>query len=233
MSVIDEVEAFRKHNEEADDAAPLEKTKEPDNKPDPAEVIAINSEQATVTVQNTLQHAMESKVQDGKQDIKELARDLTYLKGASDLQADETFKQDYQDELAKQMIRDLQDEGKRAAIQQTAKKAEEKNIRNQAFYDGYAPLFELLGIKKAYGLIPMIVTVVVVMIPFLILSFARFIFNGLNSLFEAISKFVKPAFWLCTTLLIIAITVAGLVGLMALSDLIFGTQIISALKSIS
>lgn len=242
MSAIDEVKAFRERQERELNAETAGESSKYDSKdtaeekmPAQRETVAIisrNDEKTTATVQESLQHAMEQKVAEGGADIKELARDLTYMKGASDLQGDESFKKDYQEELAKQMIKDLQDEGKRAAIQQTAKKLEEKNIRNKAFYESYEPLFKLLSIEKAYGLVPMIVTVVVVMVPFLILSFARFIFNGTNSLFVAIGKFAKPAFLICTTVLIVAIAATALVGLMGLSDWILGTRILDALRSL-
>ena len=42
--------------------------------------------------------------------IKELAKDLTYLAGASNLQTDEDFTQAYREELGKQLIEDLKDE---------------------------------------------------------------------------------------------------------------------------
>ena len=151
---------------------------------------------------------------------------MTYLAKAGELQKDEEFSKAYSEELGKQLVESLKNEGKRQAIADAAKKQAELNTRATAFYEGCKPIFELLGIQEAYGLIPMMITVVLLMAPFLIVSLIRFDINSVNSIFTAISGFKKPAFWLCS--IVVSITITALVVLAALwgVDKVFGTNII-------
>ena len=164
-------------------------------------------------------------IEEGK-DIKGMARDLTFLAGASNLQSNDDFKQEYQAVLGEQLLQDLKDEGKREAIKAAARKQEAKNIRAQAYYDGCKPIFELLGIEKAFGLVPMVITTVLLMLPFLIVSLIRFAINSVNSIFTAIAGFKKPAFWLCTIVVTLVITALVVLAAMWGIDSIFGTHII-------
>ena len=228
MSVLDEVDEFKKQSENAESVEPVSMTMEAEETlPEPAEPVSpmVAQVEATDIVKDSLKEAMTEQAKTGAKDIKSLTRDLTYMKGASDLQSNEKFTSNYQKVLAEQLIKDLQDEGKRAAIQQAAKKQEARNIRNQAFYDGCRPVFKMLNIDEAYGLVPMILTVVVLMLPFLGISFVRFVINSINSLFTAISKFAKPAFWICTIAIVAMLVIAAAIGLLYLIDAMFGTQI--------
>lgn len=124
------------------------------------------------------------------------------------------------------MLADLRDEGKREAIKSAARKQEAKNIRATAYYDGCKPIFELLGIDKAFGLIPMIITTILLMLPFLTVSLVRFVINSVNSIFTAIAGFKKPAFWLCS--IVVCLVITALIVLAALwgIDSVFGTSIL-------
>lgn len=178
-----------------------------------------------VSVKKGLQGMIQKTIESGKE-MKDLAKDLTYLAGASSLQENDEFKDVYQEVLGKQLVEDLKDEGKRQAVINAARKQEAKNIRATAFYDSCRPIFELLAIKQAFGLIPMAITVAMLLAPFLAVSFIRFIFNSVNSIAEAVAGFKKPAFWLCTMILCVTLTAA--VVLLALwgVDTIFGTSIL-------
>lgn len=192
--------------------------------------VAEPLQEATNEAVNKMQDAMTDKIKN-TDNLKELAKDLTYLKGASSLQFDEQFSTQYQAELGKQLVSDLKDEGKRAAIAENAKKIEARNLRNQAFYNGCKPIFDLLGIEAAYGLTPMIITVVLLMVPFLAISIVRFIINSINSIFTAISDFKKPAFWISTILIIAAIAFMVILAVLALIDNLFGTDILTRATS--
>lgn len=234
MSALEEYELLKKAREETlemqeEKQVATTTTQEIEkDSPNQAKMAVTTAEEAMLpnkAVQEELSKAISNKVSQGGE-IKELAKDLTYLAGASNLQADEDFTQAYQEELGKQLIEDLKDEGKRQAVVNAARKQESKNIRAQSFYNGCKPIFELLGIQEAYGLIPMVVTVVLLLIPFLVVSLVRFVFNSINSIATAVAGFKKPAFWLCTTVLYITITAAVVLAALWGIDSIFGTHII-------
>lgn len=234
MSALEEYELLKKAREETlemqEEKGVLTTTTQEIEKdsPNQAKMAVTTTEEATLpnkAVQEELSKAISNKVSQGGE-IKDLAKDLTYLAGASNLQTDEDFTQAYQQELGKQLIEDLKDEGKRQAVVNAARKQESKNIRAQSFYNGCKPIFELLGIQEAYGLIPMVVTVVLLLIPFLAVSLIRFVFNSINSIATAVAGFKKPAFWLCTTVLCITITAAVVLAALWGVDSIFGTHII-------
>lgn len=234
MSVLEEIEEMKKKDEgiRANDNVAEGNNNDQVEIEEPAmtgEIIAKDQEPKDMlpnkAVQQGLAKAISDKVDKGGE-IKELAKDLTYLAGASNLQKNDDFKSAYEEALGKQLIEDLKDEGKRQAIANAAKKQETKNIRAQSFYDGCKPIFDLLGIEKAYGLFPMIVTVALLMIPFLLVSLVRFVFNSINSIATAIAGFKKPAFWLCTTVLCLVITAAVVLAALWGIDSLFGTHII-------
>ena len=234
MSALEEYELLKKAREETlemqEEKGVITTTTQEIEKdsPNQAKMAVTTAEEATLpnkVVQEELSKAISNKVSQGGE-IKELAKDLTYLAGASNLQTDEDFTQAYQEELGKQLIEDLKDEGKRQAVVNAARKQESKNIRAQSFYNGCKPIFELLGIEQAYGLMPMIVTVILLMLPFLAVSLVRFVFNSINSIATAVAGFKKPAFWLCTTVLCITITAAVVLAALWGIDSIFGTHII-------
>ena len=227
MSVLDEVEELKaKHAsttaEECNNQTPTEEEANPaDNKLQ----VETTPDVPVVKAQEGLNKMISKTIEEGK-DIKGMARDLTFLAGASNLQSNDDFKQEYQTVLGEQLLQDLKDEGKREAIKAAARKQEAKNIRAQAYYDGCKPIFELLGIEKAFGLVPMVITTVLLMLPFLIVSLIRFAINSVNSIFTAIAGFKKPAFWLCTIVVTLVITALVVLAAMWGIDSIFGTHII-------
>lgn len=237
-SVLDEVKKMQEQDAKAKESAqeqqpmPEAKTEPEPEKPVDSPVLPVNVEKdASGAVGEGLRQAMVEKVKEGAgKDIKGLAKDLTFVAGASDLQNDAEFKEKYKKELGEQLVQDLQAEGKRAAIVESAKKQQARNNRNQAFYDGCKPIFDLLGIEAAYGLVPMAITVVLLMIPFLLVSLVRFVVNSINSVFTAIAGFRKPAFWICSIIICIIITAAVILGALALVDALFGTSILGAAK---
>lgn len=240
MGVLDKVEELKKLNEqgveeEVNQTPTEQKEIEPAiEKPVVSSVLPVNAEPERVSgdiVKTTVQQAMVEKVKEGAQnDMRGLVRDMTYVKGASDLQEDEAFREAYQKELGAQLVQDLKDEGKRAAIVEQSKKQQARNIRDESFFNGCKPIFQLLGIDQAYGLVPMIVTVVLLMIPFLVVSLVRFVINSVNSIFTAIAGFRKPAFWICSIIIVAIITVAVVLGALWLIDTYFGTEILKFTK---
>lgn len=236
MSVLDEIEQLRQSQQ--DQTPEVDNTIKTDTETKP--MVAESSSNTIAQVESVQEPALDSvikgamlnKVKSEEGDIKKLARDLTYMKGASDLQSNDDFTSQYQAELGKQLVQDLKDEGKRQAISDAAKKIEAKNIRNQAFYDGCKPIFRLLGIEEAYGLVPMIITVVLLMVPFLLVSLVRFIINSINSMFVAVSNFKKPAFWICTIIICLVITAVVILLALWAIDSLFGTHILVKAKDI-
>lgn len=207
MSVLDEVEALRVEEEVK------------------AEVV---TEKVPVVAENTVQVGLEKAIgrtiDEGKE-IKDLAKDLTYLKGASDLQTDDDFRAVYQQELGKQLVSDLKDEGKRQAVVNAARKQEARNIRSQTFYDSMKPIFKTLGIDSPFGLIAMVITSVLLMIPYLMISLVMFVINSINGIFTAIAKFSKPAMWICGIIVCLAITAGVVLSILYGVDVVFGTNI--------
>lgn len=245
MSVFDEIKTMQNQSQqEAEQLSTPNNTIEESRKPNSIETGSVGSagvsptkDIASVTesdnvIQKTLGQAMTKRVEkEGADNLKGLAKDLTYIKGASDLQSDQEFTKTYQAELGKQLVKDLKDEGVRAAIVEGSKKREAINIRNQAFYEGCKPIFTLLGIEAAFGYVAMIITVGLLMIPFLAICIIRFAINSVNSIFTAISEFKKPAFWLCTIIVVLAIAALVLLVILASIDKLFGTTIIGVAMS--
>ena len=235
MSALDEFEALKKSREETpemqDEIVEDNQSTTPpeEDTPKQAKMAVMTTEQEVMlpnkAVQEGLSKAISNKVDKGGE-IKDLAKDLTYLAGASNLQGNDDFRSAYEQELGKQLIEDLKDEGKRQAVVNAARKQESKNIRAQSFYDGCKPIFELLGIQEAYGLLPMIITVILLMIPFLLVSLVRFVFNSINSIATAVAGFKKPAFWLCSIVLCLTITAAVVLAALWGVDSLFGTHIL-------
>ena len=235
MSALDEFEALKKSREETlempDEIVEDNQSITPPGQdtPNQAKMAVMTTEQEVIlpnkAVQDELSKAISNKVNSGGE-IKDLAKDLTYLAGASNLQGNDDFRNAYEQELGKQLIEDLKDEGKRQAVINSARRQESKNIRAQSFYNGCKPIFELLGIQEAYGLMPMIVTVILLMIPFLVVSLISFVFNSINSIATAIAGFKKPAFWLCTTILCIVVTAVVVLAALWGMDSLFGTHIL-------
>ncbi len=179
-------------------------------------------------VQENFKKALQKTAEETK-DIKDLARDLTYIKGASDLQGSVTFTEEYKEELGRQLLKGLADEGKKEAIKAAARKQEAQNIRCKMYYDSMRPIFKLLGIDEPFGLIAMIITTVLLMPPFLLVSLVAFMINALNKLFTAIAKFTKPAYWLCTIVIVGAITIAIVIALLYGIEMFFGIDILRSM----
>ena len=78
----------------------------------------------------------------------------------------------------------------------------------------------------------MIITVVLLMIPFLLVSLVRFAVNSVNSIFTAVAGFKKPAFWICSIIICIVITAAVVLGALWLVDSLFGTHILGTAKDL-
>lgn len=179
-------------------------------------------------VQENFKKALQKTAEETK-DIKDLARDLTYIKGASDLQGNATFTEEYNAELGRQLLKGLADEGKKEAIKAAARKQEAQNIRCKMYYDSMRPIFKLLGIDEPFGLIPMIITTVLLMLPFLAVSLVAFMINAVNMLFTAIAKFTKPAYWLCMIVIVGAITIAIVIALLYGIEILFGINILRSM----
>lgn len=223
MSVLEEIEAFKKLHENKQKEDVL------NNQPQEEETLALTpsdtEKQPLATTEQAYGNAVQAVVNKST-DIKEMTRDLTYLSGANNLQGNKEFTDEYEEVLGKQLLEDLKNEGKRQAIKDEAKRLEAKNLRAQAFYNGCKPIFKMLDIDEAFGLIPMMITVVLLMIPFLIVSFIRFVVNSVNSIFTSIAGFKKPAFWLCSIMIVFVITIMVVIAGMWGVDLAFGTHII-------
>lgn len=228
MSVLDEVEELKSKNTKQDSEEDLkEQTPKEEDETRAGQSLTVqdNDSKQLTTAEEGFNKMIGKTINEGH-GIKEMAKDLTYLAGASNLQNDDDFRGQYQQQLGKQLLTDLKDEGKRDAIKAAAKKQTEKNIRAEAYYDGCKPIFELLGIDKAFGLTPMIITTVLLMIPFLLVSLIRFVINSVNSIFTSIAGFKKPAFWLCSIVVILVITACVVLAALWGVDAIFGTHII-------
>lgn len=231
MSVLDEIKELKESTESAAMPATdqsehnINTTGEPPAKSTLATLPTAQPVLDELTIK-TMEKASEVVLGEAK-DVKTLAKDLTYLKRASDLQDDETFTKGYDAVLSRQLIKDLQDEGKRAAIVAESKKIEARNLRNQAYYSSMKPIFTTLGIKEPFGMAPMVITTILLMIPYLIISLAVFVVNSINKLFVAISEFSKPAFWISTIIVIAVIAISILLAFLYGIDVVFGTHIVT------
>lgn len=161
--------------------------------------------------------------------IMERAKELFGVSSLANLMLNPDFMKAYQEEQQKQMISELKQDGKIEAIKESAKKQENRNLRNAAFYNAFKPFFQdFWGIKEAFGLIPMIVTVVIFYTPYLLISLVvttiQYIFIGVNKIFSAVMEFKKPAKNLCFIVIWTAIAVAVVLGL------IYGAQAIFHFK---
>lgn len=216
-SVLEQVEAMQR------DALPaVQQDEQPVLQQDEIQVMQQDA------VQEKFRKALQKTAEETK-DIKDLARDLTYIKGASDLQASAAFTEEYKAELGRQLLKGLADEGKKEAIKAAARKQEAQNLRCKMYYDSMRPIFKLLGIDEPFGLVAMIITTVLLMLPFLLVSLVEFTINSVNKLFAAIAKFTKPAYWLCTIVIVGTITIAIVIALLYGIEIFFGIDILRSM----
>lgn len=178
-----------------------------------------------------LQIVKENTKDDANKSIAEKGREILNITSMSNLLTNEEFVKDYQEVQKKQIIEDLKREGKIDAIKSAAKKQENRNLRNLAFYNAFKPFFEnFMGIDESFGLIPMILTVLIFYVPYilisLVLTVVEYAFTGINKIFAAISQFKKPAKALCLTILWIAFTIAIVLGLIYGAQRLFHFKII-------
>lgn len=163
--------------------------------------------------------------------LAEQGREILNISSMANLVTNEEFVQQYQEEQKKQIIKDLKEQGKLDAIKKAAEKQTNRNLRNDAFYNAFKPFFEnFMGIRVAFGLIPMIITVLIFYAPYLLLSLVmtvlKFTFKGINEVFSAILEFKKPAKALCLTVLWTSIAVAIVLALIYGAQAIFNFKII-------
>lgn len=163
--------------------------------------------------------------------ITEKGRDILNISSMANLMTNEDFIKDFQEVQRKQIINDLKQQGKIDAIKNAAKKQENRNLRNTAFYNAFKPFFEnFMGIKEPFGLIPMIVTVLIFYVPYIIISLVltviKYAFVGINEIFSAIALFKKPAKALCLTILWIAFTISICLALLYGAQALFDFKII-------
>lgn len=161
----------------------------------------------------------------------EQGKELLNVSSMANLMTNEEFVQAYQEEQKKQIIKDLKEQGQLDAIKKASEKQTARNLRNDAFYKAFKPFFDnFMGIKDAFGLIPMIITVLVFYAPYILLSLVmtvlKFTFKGINEVFAAILEFKKPAKALCLTLLWLAISVCIILALIYGAQALFNFKII-------
>lgn len=163
--------------------------------------------------------------------IIEQGKELLNVASMSNLMTNEEFVQAYQEEQKKQIIKDLKEQGQLDAIKKASEKQTARNLRNDAFYRAFKPFFKnFMGIDDAFGLIPMIISVLIFYAPYLMLSLVmtvlKFTFKGINEIFAAILEFKKPAKALCMTLLWLGL------GICIILALIYGAQALFNFKII-
>lgn len=163
--------------------------------------------------------------------IVEQGKELLNVSSMANLMTNDDFVNQYQEEQKKQIIKDLKEQGKLDAIKKAAEKQTNRNLRNDAFYNAFKPFFEnFMGIKTAFGLIPMIITVLIFYAPYILLSLVmtvlKFTFKGINEIFAAILEFKKPAKALCLTLLWLAIAICIVLAVIYGAQALFGFKII-------
>ena len=168
---------------------------------------------------------------DSGKTLMEKGRELLGISSMANLMLSDEFINDYQEVQKKQIIDDLKNQGKLDAIKNSAKRQENRNIRNNAFYNAFKPFFEnFMGIKESFGLIPMLVTVIIFYIPYLLISLCmtivEYTFKGVNKIFAAIIEFKKPAKHLCSIILWLSISIVIILAL------IYGIQALFHFKII-
>jgi len=237
----DEIPNVGEEEESMEEKDVEEMVQETINKNRPQDSISNQLKEVTDAQQEALGHTQLAvtenlnraitKAVDNTNNVRQMTRDLTYLKGASDLQTNEKFNKQYQTELAGQLLSDLKNEGTRQAIIDEAKKLEARNLRNEAYYNGFADMFRMMKIGAPFGLIPMIIMTVFILPIYLIFKVCDFIFNAINELLLTIADFGKVAKAFCVTIIIIALTVLLLLGVMWLINLFTGIDLLGMFKA--
>lgn len=189
-------------------------------------VVKEQHQEETITereAQRKFLELVKSKSNSEGKSLAEQGKELLNVTSMANLMGNEDFVKSYQEEQKKQIINDLKEQGKLDAIKKASEKQTARNLRNDAFYKAFKPFFEnFMGIKEAFGLFPMIITVIIFYTPYILLSLVmtvlKFTFTGINEVFAAILEFKKPARALCMTLLWLAISICIVIAL------IYGAQ---------
>lgn len=161
----------------------------------------------------------------------EVGKELLNVASMSNLMTNEEFREAYQEEQKKQIINELKEQGKIEAIKNGAKKQENRNLRNDSFYKAFKPFFKnFMGIDEAFGLIPMLVSVLFFYIPYIIISLVitviKYTFIGVNQIFSAVTEFKKPAKNLCMIIIWLAIAIGIVLALIYGAQALFKFKII-------
>jgi hypothetical protein len=167
--------------------------------------------------------------------------------------SDETDK--YKKELAKERKDTIKESFKQDKISQQTKTIDEKQRRAEAFYKSVRPILEfdfsnLINKKhkkedgdieskpktyedRSYGIPLMCLMLLLLTIPYCIVTIVLAIFNGINAIFEAIATFSKTARIIALSIFIIALGVLVVYCALLGIDALFGTHIINTIIPLS
>lgn len=198
-----------------------------------------------VKLENLQEDFLKKQVENGKS-LKEITNDFAKAKVTSSIIGGEGSEK-LHEELAKEQKETIKESFRQDRVEQQAKTLSAKQVKAEAFYLSFRPILEFdfsplihkssndKKIEKdykdrSYGISLMCLMLILFTIPYCLFSIVLALFNGINSIFEAIATFSKVArvIALCVfTLVLMALIVyCAILGI----DALFGTNIVSSIK---
>lgn len=206
-----------------------------------------NGNKKFVKLENLQEDFLKKQVEDGKS-LNEITNDFTKAKVTSEIINGEGKENEkLHQELAKEQKETIKESFKQDRVEQQAKTLNAKQVRAEAFYVSFRPIFEfdfshLINKKektnntpkeykdRSYGVPLMCLMLALLVIPYCIFSIGLALLNGINAIFEQIATFSKVARIIAMTLftfaLMILIVYCAILGI----DALFGTNIMSLIK---
>lgn len=146
------------------------------------------------------------------------------------------------------------------SIRSTADKIEARRTKNEAFYKSFRSILEFdfshlvpkkshrdktgkeykvidEAVKKgeyedrSYGMVFMIIMLMILILPYIAVTIVLAIFNGINNIGEAVSRFGRPALIICSTILVMLLAVMLLCFINFGIDALFGYNIFESLQN--
>lgn len=208
---------------------------------------AVAGNRGRVELEDLQAKYLNKQVDEGKT-VSEIAQDFAKAKTTSEIIRNEDGKHDkLHKELAEEQKETLKESFKQDKVTQQAKTLTAKHEKAEAFYVSFRPILEfdfsqLIHKKenkeekppkeykdRSYGIPLMVLMLFLFVIPYCVFSIVLALFNGVNSIFEAIATFGKVARVIAMSIFVIAIVCLALYCALLGIDSIFGTNIVTSI----
>lgn len=222
---------------------------ENDNLPANVEKTNLPSTETAPSFENMQNKFLNKKLEQGAS-LNEIATDFAKAKITSDILNDDSERgQKYRDELAKEQKETIKESFRQDKVEQETNTLVGKQAKAEAFYKSVRPILEfdfthLIERKdkqdknnstevkpktyadRSYGIPLMVCMLIVLTIPYFLVSLILAIFNGVNAILQEINNFGRIAKWIALSIFIILVAVIVIYIAICGVEALFGVGII-------